>query len=57
MINEKSEKDQFLDKLKKKPPAESLKMYQWLIMEDTQEKTPYLEFGWGGFILGIIHRW
>jgi hypothetical protein len=31
-------------------------LYQWQITEDIQDHSPYLEFGWYGFVPLIIFR-
>lgn len=33
------------------------KVFVWAIMEETQEKRPYHEFGWDGFTMMIINRY
>ena len=40
--------------LRDKPPE--MKQAVWLTMEEVQEKTPYLELGWFGFLLCVVYR-
>jgi hypothetical protein len=34
----------------------SMKVFQWTVTEDIQDHEPYVEWGWAGFVPGIIFR-
>jgi hypothetical protein len=48
---------EFLEDMADMPTADSRLLYQWMITEDIQDHNPYVEWGWDGFMPGILFRW
>jgi hypothetical protein len=45
---------EFIEDLELHP--DPMKLYQWMITEDIQDHHPYVEWGWAGFVPGVILR-